>query len=149
MDNTDENLIAPCGMNCSLCISYQFKKNNLNRHGFHRKYCPGCIPRGKNCLFMANSCELMRDGTLRYCFECGSFPCKRLNALDKRYRTKYGMSMLENLKSIKENGINEFMTKEKQKWTCPKCGELMCCHSGYCLSCDIGKMVGVNKPLKN
>jgi hypothetical protein len=149
MDNTDENLIAPCGMNCSLCISYQFKKNDLNRHGFHRKYCPGCIPRGKNCLFMANSCELMRDGAVRYCYECGSFPCKRLKALDKRYRTKYGMSMIENLKSIKENGINEFMAKEKQKWSCPKCGELMCCHAGYCLCCDIGKLGGVNKPLKN
>jgi hypothetical protein len=91
----------------------------------------------------------MRDGAVRYCYECGSFPCKRLKALDKRYRTKYGMSMIENLKSIKENGINEFMAKEKQKWSCPKCGELMCCHAGYCLCCDIGKLGGVNKPLKN
>lgn len=41
-----EELIAPCGMNCGLCISYQFKENDLNKKGFHRTYCPGCIPRG-------------------------------------------------------------------------------------------------------
>ena len=43
----DENLIAPCGMNCSLCIAYQFMKNDSNKRGFHKTYCPGCIPRGK------------------------------------------------------------------------------------------------------
>ena len=41
----DENLIAPCGMNCILCVSYQFMKGDLNQKGFHKKYCPGCNPR--------------------------------------------------------------------------------------------------------
>jgi hypothetical protein len=26
-----ESLIAPCGMNCSLCIAYQFKEKDLNK----------------------------------------------------------------------------------------------------------------------
>ena len=29
-----EKLIAPCGMNCSLCISYQAMKNDLKKQGF-------------------------------------------------------------------------------------------------------------------
>ena len=49
----DEKLIAPCGMNCSLCIAYQFRKNDINKKGFHKKYCPGCIPRGENCTHMS------------------------------------------------------------------------------------------------
>ncbi len=32
---------------------------------------------------------LLGEGKLRFCFECESYPCKRLKALDKRYRTKY------------------------------------------------------------
>ncbi|MBN2253767.1 MAG: DUF3795 domain-containing protein, partial [Kosmotogaceae bacterium] len=48
----EEALIAPCGMNCSLCINYQAMKDDLKKKGFHRQYCPGCIPRGENCTHM-------------------------------------------------------------------------------------------------
>ena len=47
-------LIAPCGMNCILCIAYQFLNKDLNKQGFHKKYCPGCIPRGENCTHMGD-----------------------------------------------------------------------------------------------
>jgi len=33
----DEYLIAPCGMNCILCIAYQFKENDINKRGLHKK----------------------------------------------------------------------------------------------------------------
>lgn len=131
------NLIAPCGMNCSLCISYQAMKCDLKKQGFHRKYCPGCIPRGQNCTFMGDQCELLGKGTVRFCYECKEFPCKRLKALDKRYRAKYHMSMIENLKCIQENGIELFLDKEKKIWACAQCGATVCCHNGLCLNCSI------------
>ncbi|KUG05391.1 hypothetical protein ASZ90_017196 [hydrocarbon metagenome] len=34
----EENLIAPCGMICSLCISYHFMEKDLNKQGFHKTY---------------------------------------------------------------------------------------------------------------
>ena len=43
----DATLIAPCGMNCSLCVSYQASENELKKKGFGRGYCAGCLPRGK------------------------------------------------------------------------------------------------------
>jgi len=46
----DVNMIGLCGMNSSLCSAYQFIKNDLNKQGFHRKYCPGCIPKRKPIL---------------------------------------------------------------------------------------------------
>jgi len=133
----EEILIAPCGMNCALCAAYLFKQMDLNKIGFHRTYCPGCIPRGKNCTHMADACELLGNGLVRFCFECESYPCKRLKALDKRYRTKYHMSMIENLNSIKEDGMKNFLETEEQKWRCPKCGGTICCHNGLCLDCDL------------
>ena len=132
-----KELIAPCGMNCSLCIAYQFMKKDLNKHGFHKTYCPGCIPRGKNCIHMRDQCELLGKGEIRFCFECESFPCKRLKSLDKRYLTKYHMSMIENLNFIKEKGVKEFLKKEEVKWRCPECGETICCHNGLCLNCNL------------
>lgn len=133
----EEVLIAPCGMNCALCAAYLFKQMDLNKRGFHRTYCPGCIPRDKNCTHMADACQLLGNGLVRFCFECESYPCKRLKALDKRYRTKYHMSMIENLNSIKEDGMKNFLETEEEKWRCPKCGGTICCHNGLCLDCDL------------
>ena len=83
-----QDLIAPCGMNCSLCIAYQFRILDINKQGFHRRYCPGCIARGENCTHMADACENLGKGSVRFCIECEDYPCKRLKALDKRYRTE-------------------------------------------------------------
>ena len=141
--SNDENvdLVAPCGMDCSLCIAYQFRRNDLNKHGFHRTYCPGCIPRGKHCTHMADTCSLLGEGKLRFCFECSEYPCKRLKSLDKRYRTKYHMSMIENLDYIKTNGIDDFLHDQETKWKCAHCGERTCCHNGLCMNCEFDKFL--------
>ncbi|MFA5421334.1 MAG: DUF3795 domain-containing protein [Bacilli bacterium] len=130
------DLVAPCGMNCGLCLSFQFREYDLNRHGFHRRYCPGCIPRGENCSFMAKSCELLKKGLVRFCFECEQFPCPRLKRLDERYRTKYHLSMIENLQHIKERGMDDFLASQEKRWQCPNCGQVECCHTNSCLACD-------------
>jgi hypothetical protein len=132
-----EILIAPCGMNCSLCIAYQFREKDLNKQGFHRTYCPGCIPRAKNCTHMGDQCELLGKGIMRFCYEYEAFPCKRLKSLDKRYRTKYHMSIIENLKFIQENGMDMFLKKEEIKWRCPDCDGVICCHNGLCMNCNL------------
>lgn len=132
-----EDLIAPCGMNCGLCIAYQFGEKDLNKQGFHRKYCPGCIPRGQNCLHMRAWCESLGKGEIRFCFECQDYPCTHLKTLDKRYRTKYHMSMIANLDYIKKNGKEAFLSKEEAQWKCPSCGGSICCHNGLCLNCEM------------
>lgn len=131
-----ETSIAPCGMNCSLCVAFQFKELDFNKNGFHRRYCPGCIKRGEHCLHMGDSCELMKNGEVRFCYECAAFPCARLKALDKRYRSKYHMSMIENLEFIKSRGMNAFLDQQREKWRCPGCGGVICCHNGLCLTCN-------------
>jgi hypothetical protein len=56
-----ENLIAPCGMNCSLCIAYQFKENDINKKGFHKSYCPGCIPKERSVSALSVKFTLASD----------------------------------------------------------------------------------------
>ena len=86
---------------------------------------------------MGDQCELLKNGRIRFCYECSDFPCRRLKGLDKRYRTKYHMSMIENLKAIQRKGIDDFLKSEKEQWACPKCGQPICCHNGLCLHCDL------------
>lgn len=142
-----EELIAPCGMNCAVCVNYLAGKLDLKKKGINRRCCDGCLPRGKNCLHMGDSCELLKTGLVRFCYECGSFPCKRLKALDKRYRTKYHLSMIENLIAIKKSGIESFLEKEKAKWACPGCGDTICCHNGLCLNCQVDVLLQNRKYL--
>jgi hypothetical protein len=123
-------LIAPCGMNCHLCHAYIRDK----------KTCPGCRDddslKSKTCVSCRiKNCEKIVQDEAVYCFSCDSFPCDRLKHLDKRYRTKYGMSMIGNLENIRKFGIRNFIRNEKEKWTCPKCGELISVHKPQCLSC--------------
>ncbi len=127
-------LIAPCGMNCRLCWGYIREKNP----------CPGCRSlarpesrksRSRSGCVVTN-CDRLAGSKSPYCSErCDRFPCARLRQLDKRYRTKYGMSMLDNLRRIGESGIRRFIREEKAKWSCPECGELLCVHRPECLSC--------------
>ena len=81
------------------------------------------------------NCEQIADGKAKYCFRCDRFPCAVLKRLDKRYRTKYGMSMIENLERIRDMGIRRFIRGEKEKWACRQCGALICVHKPQCPSC--------------
>ena len=135
----EELLIAPCGMNCSVCSFYLAEKNNLRNTGFTTPYCPGCRPRGRNCI-NRKMCESLKNGEIRLCYECDNFPCNALEQLDKNYKNKYHMSMIKNLNYIKDHGIGEFMNKERKKWECPDCGGIICCHNGVCYTCGTDKL---------
>jgi uncharacterized OB-fold protein len=67
--------------------------------------------------------------------DCAQFPCARIKHIDKRYRTKYGMSMIENLETIQSLGMNAFVKQERSRWECSKCGGILCAHRDVCLNC--------------
>ena len=118
------DLIAPCGMNCGICLAYLRDKNR----------CDGCRQPDRRCNVNCtiSSCKLMKG---KYC-DCEKFPCLRLKQLDKRYRTRYAMSMIDNLAAIKNEGIRKFIKAQKKKYYCKKCGGAICVHRGICLRCD-------------
>ena len=137
-DDLRPEMIAPCGMNCALCWAYQAQKHDLKKQGINRKYCPGCIPRREHCRHMRNVCDTIGQGRVRFCFACEQFPCARLQRLDKRYRTKYHMSMIQNLRFIQDKGMDAFLNDQDEQWRCQQCGEeLLCCHNGLCLNCEL------------
>jgi len=123
-------LIAPCGMNCGICLAYLREKNK----------CPGCRGTDTNkpvtrVRCKIKTCEVNQKEKTTFCFKCKTFPCTHLKHLDERYRTKYNMSMIENLEFIKKSGIKKFIGNEKIKWACSECGGIICVHNGYCSNC--------------
>jgi hypothetical protein len=125
-------MIAPCGMNCGLCIGHLREK----------KPCGGCFKKDdknkpnvcRSCSIV--NCEYLTKNESGFCFECSLYPCLRLRNLDKRYSTKYGMSMIENLLFIKEKGLENFLESEQEKWKCENCGSGLSVHRDNCLNCD-------------
>ena len=127
-----EELIAPCGMNCGICIGFfGYAVNGRKR----KMTCIGCRPRDKSCAFLKKHCKKLLKKEIEYCYECNDFPCDYLEKLDKRYREKYDMSMIDNLISIKEKGMKKFLTQQKEKYTCPNCGGSVCVHNNICYGC--------------
>jgi hypothetical protein len=123
-------LIAPCGMNCGLCHAYLRNKN----------VCPGCggdddLKAKSTVMCRIKNCETRKAGEFKFCYECREFPCFLIKRIDKRYRAKYAMSMIDNLETIKQVGIREFVSREKEKWICANCGNIICVHKKNCIFC--------------
>ena len=118
------SLVAPCGMDCAICAAFLREKNR----------CSGCTEANqsqrRHCTIAA--CEHIRK---KFSHECGNFPCRRLKQLDKRYRTRYRMSMLDNLAAIRKDGIRAFVQSEREHWTCTACGGTIDVHHHCCSVC--------------
>ena len=123
-------LIAPCGMNCGICMAFLREKNR----------CLSCRgpDDGKAVSVLRckiRTCEFFQKNNRKFCFECDEFPCKNLKHLDKRYRTKYAMSMVENLTDVKDKGVEIFLENQERKYKCPKCGGVISVHRRKCYTC--------------
>lgn len=130
-DFTYAHLIAPCGMNCGLCIGHLREK----------RPCGGCFKiDDENKPTVCRSCKIVNCAFLAetvsgFCYDCKKHPCTRLKNLDKRYRTNYGMSMIENLAFIKIHGLEKFLKNEEEKWKCKSCGSGLSVHRDFCIHC--------------
>ena len=132
-ENLDAKLIAPCGMNCGICIGFfGYTMNGKKR----KQICVGCRVKDKLCAFIKKHCDKLASKQIEYCFECSDFPCELLRALDNRYMNKYELSLIGNLKYIQRNGIEDFLKNEKEKWKCSNCGGVICVHTKKCFTCS-------------
>lgn len=129
--------VAPCGVICELCITFQRDKNKCvgcNNTGYKPNHCKSCSI--KSCIEKKGNEKLL-------CNECAKFPCRRIKDLDKRYKDKYGESNILNLKKISEIGLESFVETEGTKWKCIECGNLLCVHSDICLKCGANNIRGL------
>ncbi len=125
----NEKSVAPCGMNCGVCIAYLRDK----------KPCVGCRgigekPKHCNRCIIAN-CNYLSATASQFCYDCEKFPCTRLDQLDKRYRTKYRTSLIQNLEEIRDKGLHHFLENEDSTRRCVNCGNIISVHRDFCMIC--------------
>lgn len=82
----DALLIAPCGMNCTICSAYLAARYDIKARGIKMPYCAGCRPSNRQCAFLKKRCRTLLKGEVKYCYECRDFPCHILRQIDTRYR---------------------------------------------------------------
>ena len=126
-EQIDENLLAPCGMNCLLCYKHLGKNP-----------CAGCFSGEQNKPNSCRSCTIRScavEKGLRYCAQCAKFPCRQIQALDKSYRTRYGVSLIDALNGAVRDGVASILREQVSRYTCPDCGGLISLHDGDCSNC--------------
>ena len=114
----DKRIIAACGMNCGICRAYLRQNNPCHGGNYAEQNRPKT--RAKCRL------SICRERKGDFCYDCTHYPCDRLKHLDHRYRTRYGMSEIENLKYIRDKGIEKFLEQERKKWISEK--GVLCVH---------------------
>jgi hypothetical protein len=126
--DTSITMLAPCGMNCAVCYAHLRKK----------KTCPGCRGQEDNQPAYCRRCNIRNCAIGReidFCFECSTFPCVAIKRMDKRYRLRYQVSLIENGLRNKAMGTKRFLLEENQKWTCTRCSGLISLHDRVCSEC--------------
>jgi len=127
----ERSMIAACGINCGTCMAFLRVKNR----------CLGCRvdfdSKRKTCLqCRIRNCEMLTKTKSEFCYECQLFPCMKMVHINKRYRKRYRANLIQNLNTIKTNGMDIFLKSEEIKWTCPNCGATLSVHRNNCLKCS-------------
>ncbi len=132
-----QDQIAPCGMNCGVCSAFLAYSHGIQRKRGKISHCSGCRIRPKNCAYIKGQCQRLSKGRVTFCYECPVFPCKHLENIDRRYRTTYRISFIENLRQIQEVGLEVFLRKQTQRFLCRRCGkDVVSVHNRMCYTCD-------------
>ena len=130
MQPIQANMLAPCGITCAVCYMHLRTK----------KPCPGCLAQDDGKPAHCRECKIKdcaSEHGVHYCFECRSFPCASIKRLDKSYRQRYQVSLIENGLRIKTVGTDRHAREEQLKWTCTQCGGVISLHDGYCSECKM------------
>jgi len=98
--------IGACGIDCGLCPRFYTQGNSR---------CPGCG--GLNFKEKHPSCGALtccvKNG-FETCADCKDFPCQRFKSESTGYDTFVThKKMFSNIEDIKENGIEQFIEKQK------------------------------------
>ena len=128
VDKIETVMFAPCGMNCKVCY----------KHCRAKRHCRGCLNGDAEKPEHCRNCAIrdcVRTRRLAYCYECAAYPCKRLKNLEKSYNKRYGASLTENSRCVSEGGVEAFMEKQKERYTCPACGGIISLHDRECSEC--------------
>ena len=119
---TKRSLTAPCGLDCFNCEIYEGNITEEMKKQFASKIkkdpeeiaCKGC-QRENGCRHLGQPCETLKcikEKGLEFCFECGEFPCVKLQPAKEgadRYPHNYKLFNLCRMKAV---GVEKWAEEE-------------------------------------
>jgi len=129
-------LISICGLNCAQCDICQaghgneklrdeilewFKKERNKTIKPEQIRCNGCT--GQLEVHWSPDCKMLlcaREKKVRHCFQCREFPCITLKEFSSDGISHHKRTV-ENLKKMKEIGLEAWIAEQKRKDQCVFC----------------------------
>jgi hypothetical protein len=98
---------GPCGLYCGACGAPD---------------CDGC--RSDRTDDLVKTCRFKRcaaEKQVDFCCFCDEFPCRPLDGfmIDE---WPHHWTMKPNLENIRKNGLDKWLGRQKEEWSCPGCG---------------------------
>ena len=127
-DVLDPTLLAPCGMHCLVCYVYFRKK----------KPCRGCRAMDGSQPDHCRVCKIKTcagEHGVAFCSDCPDFPCTVIKRLDRSYRQRYAVSLVEDARRRQALGVEAYLLEKKARWTCAACGGVVSLHDRVCSEC--------------
>ncbi len=129
-----ENQIAMCGVFCGGCPVYRVR-------------CYGCRSTDRGSLQKRTSkwnCKkraCVLEQSLNHCGECAKLSCTLRKPIERRYLQSYNIDLEANCRQIKLLGAQAWITSQRQKYTCPRCGQPFIPYDLRCTKCNpsVGK----------
>lgn len=131
------NDLAPCGVFCGACPSYNNSCKGCASEDTNQKRISKWGCKIRNCCFDLKN--------LDFCIECGEFPCKIFNKKllkthlqDPKFTYRFEIpSVFRNLKTM---GIEKFHEFQVQRWKC-ECGGTILFYEYKCNKCNVEKLI--------
>jgi hypothetical protein len=122
-------LVAPCGIYCGACEGVV-----AGLHGKDPKElsCCGCLSAKVND-WVRNKCKVrpcVMQRNLESCALCQQYPCDKLREV-----LSWAKEAGNNLKIIREKGLEEFKKNQKAGWSCRNCGAAFSHKDKQCRKC--------------
>jgi hypothetical protein len=147
-----ERLVAPCGLYCGACPMYlaSQEKDEAKFKALMQQFsagkmqlkqedllCDGCIANGRVASFCrkcaTRSCAEGKAGVTR-CSDCSDFPCARITNFNNDGMLHHA-EVLQNLRQIRDMGIQKWTRYEEDRWRCPQCAASLSWYDKACQKC--------------
>ena len=146
-----EHLAAVCGLYCGACSLYRARRDDnpqrleeLVKTMSERWQvkpeeidCDGCLAGGRLMPYCRQCkmrlCAAEKPEVTR-CSDCTDFPCSLITDFNND-GMRHHAEVLDNLRRMREIGLEAWLKKEEERWRCPQCGTPVDWYAQTCFRC--------------